>query len=73
MKNCLSCKHEPIWEEFTPYNGQERSIGHCRCPMPLNESSPPVIWRVGSGVYKGAIGTEKSRIDSCPTHEPKED
>lgn len=26
MKNCLTCKYCPIWEEFTPYNGTERSI-----------------------------------------------
>ncbi len=73
MKNCLSCKYQPEWEAFNPYNGQKRSIGHCSCPMPLNESTPPVIWMVGAGVYKGAIGLDTSKILHCPAHEPKED
>ncbi len=70
--DCKTCQHCPIWERFTPYNGTERSIGNCRCPMPLNESSPPVIWMIGSGVYKGAIGLDNSKISDCPAYKPKE-
>ncbi len=68
MKNCLTCKHEPEWDDLE--YGQRQ--GMCKCDPPVPFISP--IMRFFPGENK--IVRIPDFIDVtgiCSAHEPKDD
>ena len=81
-KTCLSCKHEPEWEEFKFYIGTENNgcsygKGHCRYPMKiplLHTVNKEPLYNLISGdvqLFCSTIGTPISLLFICEAWEAK--